>query len=120
MVKGDNFIHVRLDYEEVVNSKKDILASEIDTINIMKSMGRYIFLRQKELDLKSQFYREIKKMVINLKLLETSLPQIKVPKMLLPEVEKQSPVKGKMASLDENGLEGQLREIQRKLRAISY
>ncbi len=120
MVKGDNFIHVRLDYEEVLKSKKDILASEIDTINIMKSMGRYIFLRQKELDLKSQFYREIKKIVINLKLLETSLPHIQIPKILSPPAERQNPVEKKIASVSEDGLEGQLREIQRKLKAISY
>lgn len=119
MVKGDNFIHVRLDYGEVIKSKKDILASEIDTINIMKSMGRYIFLRQKELDLKSRFYREIKKIVVNLKLLETSLPHIKIPKILSPPVEKQKPIERKILSQSEDGLEGQLREIQRRLRAIS-
>ena len=120
MNKGDSFIHVRLGYEEVLKSKKDILASEIDIINIMKSISRYIFLRQKELDLKSQFYREIKKIVINLKLLETSLPHIKVPKMLSPPAERQKPGEKKITGLGEDGLEEQLREIQRRLRAISY
>ena len=118
--KGDNFIHVKLEYGEVLTSKKEILASEMDIINIMKSMGRYVFLRQKELDLKSQFYREIKKIVINLRLLETSLPHIRVPKMLMPEVEKQKPEEKKIKTMSEDGLESQLRDIQRKLRSISY
>ena len=122
MVKGDSFIHVRLDYGEVLTSKKDILASEMDVINIMKSLGRYTFLRQRELELKAQLYREVKKIVMNLKLLETSFPQIKVPKMLNPSIEKSEarPIEKKLMGPSEDGLETQLRDIQRKLRSISY
>lgn len=123
MDKGDSFIHVKLDYGEVVKSKKDILASEIDLINIMKSAARYSFLRQEELELKAQFYKEIKKITMGLKLLEATFPHIRVPKFLAPETEGQKPVSKsaqKMISgTTDTGLEEQLREIQRKLRSIS-
>ena len=116
--KGDNFIHVKLDYEEVSKSRKEILSSEMDLVNIMKSLGRYGFLRQKELELKEQFYKEIKKIIIGLKLLESSWPHIKVPKNLLPEVEKSKPEEKRVFSQTEDGLEEQLRDIQRKLREM--
>jgi hypothetical protein len=116
--KNDSFIHVKLEYEEVIKSKKDILASEADILNIIKSMSRYTALRSSELDLKAQFYKEIKKIVIGIKMLETTLPHVKVPKILGPSEEK--PVERKIAAgKNETGLEEQLREIQRRLRAIS-
>lgn len=117
MVKGDNFIHVRLGYEEVLKSKKDILASEIDIINIIKSINRFISLRDLELKMKSNFYKEIKKIAMNLKLLETNLPQVKVPKILKHPEGNQVEMPANRVSGD---LESQLREIQRKLKNLSY
>ncbi|HTZ42056.1 MAG TPA: hypothetical protein VMC07_02510 [Candidatus Omnitrophota bacterium] len=115
--KSDSFIHVKLEHEEVLNSKRDILASEMDILNIMKSMNRYVSLRERELDLKSQFYKEIKKIIINLKLLETSFPPVRIPKVLELPVSKQSVQKKILPKTDE-GLEEQLRDIQRRLKSI--
>ena len=116
--KNDSLIHVKLEYGEVINSKRDILASEADILNIIKSMNRYVALRDEELDLKAQFYKEIKKIAIGIKMLETTLPHVKVPKILSPSEEK--PAERKIVvRKDETGLEEQLREIQRRLRLIS-
>ncbi len=115
--KNDSFIHVRLEYEEVIKSKRDILSSELDIINIIKSMNKYVALRNAEFDLKAQFYREIKKIAMEIKMLEAALPHIKVPKILGPSEEK--PAERMIVSKDETGLEEQLREIQRRLKALS-
>ena len=53
--KNDSFIHVRLEYDEVLRSKRDILASEADILNVIKSMNRYMALREIELDLKNYY-----------------------------------------------------------------
>ena len=82
MDKIDSLIHIKLNYEEALQSKKDVLASEIDIINIIKSINKFILLRDLELKMKSQFYKEIKKIMMNIKLLETTLPEVKIPKIL--------------------------------------
>ncbi len=117
MNKSDSFIHVKLEYGEVIQSKKEILASELDIINMLKSINKYAALRDTELELKAEFYKEIKKIIMEIRMLEAILPHIKVPKILGPSEEK--PEKRMIVSKDETGLEEQLREIQRRLKAIS-
>lgn len=121
--KNDSFIHVKLEYDEVLRSKRDILASEADILNVIKSMNRYMALREIEFDLKTRFYKEIKKITLGIKMLENTMPHVKIPKIL--EIPEQKQIKSVVAekkivvSKDETGLEDQLREIQRKLRSIS-
>jgi len=76
----DSFIHVKLEYGEAKQSKRDLLASEADIINIIQSMNKFIAIREIELGLKSKFYREIKKIAMEVKLLELNLPQIRAPR----------------------------------------
>jgi hypothetical protein len=120
MAKKDGFIHVKLEYDEARQSRRDLLASEMNMINIMKSIEKFIAIRSIELKLKTKFYREIKKIFMDIKLLEVNMPQIKIPKPLKHYEEKTSvpvePVKGK----GEDELERQLSEIQRKLKELSY
>jgi hypothetical protein len=118
MDKVDSLIHIKLDYEEALRSKRDILASEIDLINIIKSINNFLLLRDLELNMKSQFYKEMKKIAMNIKLLETNLPEIKTPKILIKHPQENR------AEIPENkitgDLESQLMAIQRKLKALSY
>ena len=114
MDKGDNFIHVKLSYEEALQSKKDILASEI---NIIKSIKRFLLLRDLELKMKSSFYKEVKKIAMNVKLLEADLPEVRIPKILKRPQENEEENSTNRVSGD---LESQLREIQRKLKSLSY
>ena len=118
--KNDSFIHVKLEYDEVLRSKRDILASEADILNIIKSINRYIALRNIELDLKARFYREIKKIAMGIKMLEATMPHVKTPRILgIPEEKSVVTERKIVISKDETGLEEQLREIQRKLKSIS-
>lgn len=113
-------MHIRVDYDEALQSKKDILASEMDLINIKKSLNKYILLREIELKLKAKFYREIKKIVMKIKLLEANLPPVRIPRKRNLEEPKIEAVKGISVNKEGGDLEDQLREIQRKLKALSY
>ncbi len=117
MKKKDSFIHIRLEYPEAKQSKRDLLASEADIINIIQSMNRYVAIRNIELGLKSKFYREIKKIAIEIRLLEANMPQIEMPKPL-KHLEVKPIEVAKTKGGDE--LEKQLADIQRRLKELSY
>jgi hypothetical protein len=118
-VKNDNFIHIRLEYDEARQTRKDLLASEIDTLNIRKSIERYNAMRHVELDLKAKFFREMKKILKDIKSLEAGFPKVESTKE--PETPTQKAVKTVVAKTQKNDeLENQLLEIQRKLRNLSY
>ncbi|MCL5730086.1 MAG: hypothetical protein M1165_00785 [Candidatus Pacearchaeota archaeon] len=120
MEKGENFIHVRFEFAEAVQSKKDLLSSEMDLLNLIKSMQRYIFLREMETKLKSRFYRELKKTTMYIKLLEANMPQIKIPRILKHHEEKSVSSLPGLKTKNESDLESQLMEIQKRLKALSY
>jgi len=131
MNKGENFIHVRFEREESMQSKKDVLAAELSLVNIMKSLGRYTVLRNNELKLKARLYRELKKIGADIKRLETVMPEVEIPGILKhhkkhvkhetkEEIEKtDEEEKPKVKGKKEDSLESQLKEIQRKLKSLS-
>ncbi len=119
-MKNENLIHVKLEYEEAVQSKKDILSSEINLLKIMKVIRKYHFLRLKELKTKSKLHRNIKEMIINIKKTQSTLPKLKIPEILqkgrpIEETEKLETIKKPYYDQD---LESQLRDIQEKLKSI--
>jgi len=118
-VKKDNFIHVRLEYGEAMQTRKDLLASEIDVLNIRKAIERYNAIRNVELDLKAKLFREMKKILKDVKSLEAGMPKVESAEE--PETPAQKAVKTVVAKTHKNDeLESQLLEIQRKLRNLSY
>jgi len=122
MSKGENFIHLKFEHEEAVISRRDLLTSEIDLINLIKSLEKFMALRSLELKLKAKFFREAKKMETEIKRLEKSLPDIEVPRMLKHNVQKKKELLESSFDLKtskNNDLESQLMEIQRKLRQLS-
>ena len=116
----DSFIHVKLEYDEAKQSKRDLLASEMDMLNIIRAMEKYAAIRNIEMQLKSKFYREIKKIAMEVKLLEVNMPQIKMPKPIKPMEEKQKPEEAEIKTKGGDELERQLMEIQRRLKDLSY
>ncbi len=127
MTKKDSIIHVKLEYDEAKQSKMDLLTSEIDMLNIIRAIEKYIAIRNIELNLKAKFYREMKKILMELRLLEANMPQIHIPKprhlQPLHADEKASQVPAQMPEIktkSEDQLERQLAEIQRKLKELSY
>lgn len=119
MIKSENLLHVKLEYEEGVQSKKDILSSERDLIRLIKVMRRYHLLRKEELDNKLRIYKKIKELKLNLTKLNQTLPKIKIPGILRKEEvgQKEKGVVKKKEAYDID-LETQLREIQERLRKL--
>ncbi len=114
-MKEQNPIHVRIDYEEAIQSKKDLLSSERDFIRILKIIKRYNLLREEELDTKLKMQKKMKDLKTNLGKLNNIFPKIRVPNILKTnDLQKGKILKVKEEKKDKD-LESQLREIQERL-----
>jgi len=117
-MKEQTPIHVRINYEEAIQSKKDLLSSERDFIRVLKIIKRYRDLREKELNSKLKMQKKMKELKTNLGKLNETFPKIKVPDILKKNgLEEDKPKKIKEENKDKD-LESQLREIQEKLRKL--
>ena len=125
-MNNKELIHVQLNHEDALESKKETLSSEIGLLKIKKNMQSYHHLRKEELKEKLKLYRRIKELEKIINNLQKNLPQIHIPEKLqkpkIPEQKINKEIERKIektreSSYDKN-LERQLREIQEKLRAM--
>jgi hypothetical protein len=123
--KNESLIHVKMDYGESLETKKDVLGSERDVLRLLQAIKKYHDLRSRELLLKSKIDKKIKELKLNLAKMEQILPKIKIPKILIREGEEEkeeeySPITYSKAKKEEydKDLENELREIQEKLRKL--
>ncbi len=118
-MKNENLIHIRLGYEEALQSKTDILSSEMNLIKIMKTIREYRFLRLKELKTKSKLNLRIKEVITGIKKVQKTLPELKIPEILQKEKMLESSGEPEIKETSYNkDLEFQLRNIQEKLNAL--
>lgn len=120
-MKNENLIHIKFEYEEALQSKKDILLSEMNLLKISKTMKNYSSLRLEELDLKLKLFKKIKEINADLGKLQISLPRLKIPEILKKDEDDEeiSKVKEIKERPYEEDIEYELQEIQDKLRSIS-
>jgi DNA-binding HxlR family transcriptional regulator len=83
-------------------------------------MNKYAAIREIELNLKSKFYREIKKIAMEVKLLEANLPQIRAPKLITRHTEEKPVEVETIKTKGGDELEKQLMDIQKRLKELSY
>ena len=118
-MSSENFIHIKLEYEEALRTKRSILSSELNSMNISKIILRYRDLRMKELALKSRAYWKIKETRSQIRKLQNFLPGVKIPSLLKKEKKmekrKEASEKKVLASYGEGSIDSQIREIQRRL-----
>ena len=112
---AENLIHIGLNREELINSKKEILSTEADLIRILQIIKKYQLLRTNELKLKTRLLKKLKETKTEIKKLEEILPKPKIPKILLGIGNKKDEFK---ISPKKDNLEEQLEEIQKKLREL--
>ena len=125
-MKSQNSMYVQLGQKEALQSKKDILSSELNLLKIKKRMKTYQLLRKEEIKTKLKLYRKIKEFLNNINQLQKTLPQIRIPKILKKEEEKYSPEKQEIERKIEKtkeqqydkDLENQLWEIQKRLKEL--
>jgi hypothetical protein len=123
--KEHSLIHVRVEYEEGVQAKKELLSCEMEFLRILKILKKYHLLRKEELTNKLKLQNKMKDLKTNLGKLTEILPKVKVPenlrkKAVVEEGAVKEESKGKKAKEEkkEDDLETQLREIQDRLRNL--
>ncbi|MCK4647798.1 hypothetical protein KAT24_02625 [Candidatus Pacearchaeota archaeon] len=119
-MKEESLVYVKLEYDEALQSKKDILSSQVNLLKIIKVIRHYRVLRLEELKEKAKMYRKIKELIANIKKIKTNFPKIKIPQLKKSDEEKEfkEKIKETQESDHDDILETQLQEIQNKLRAI--
>lgn len=117
-MKNENLIHVKLEYGEALQSKKDVLSSEMNLLRIAGIIKKYRILRLEELKIKSKLYRKIKEVITNMGKIQITLPTLKIPEILKKTEEIEEPeIQIKEIPYDAS-LESQLQEIQDKLNSL--
>jgi len=105
-------LHIRLEYEEAIEGKRELLESQINLLEILKRVKNYKILRKRELILKG-------KLKNSLSLLSSEINQIQSH---LPESEGELGIKEVMTKQEtekDKNLEAQLQEIREKLAKLN-
>ncbi|VVB79960.1 Uncharacterised protein [uncultured archaeon] len=113
-----NPLHIRIEYMEAVESKRDLLSTEANLIQIRQAIKKYQDLRIQELRLKLKIQKAVKEVESEIAHLEKILPQIRIPRYLVEETFDNKPLKILSESPRSQDLESQLKEIQEKLRGL--
>ena len=116
----ENLIHVKFEYSEAVNAKKQMLSVEMQLLKIARIIGNYKKIRSKGLRTKLKTYRRIIELQKDLKKMQQTLPKIKVPKILQKdEIEKIKINEIEPSSTQyDKSLENELQDIQDKLNKL--
>ena len=115
---SENVIHIRLEYGEALGAKRGILASEINSLQIAKIVGRYKALRMAELGVKNRIYTRMKETKANIRKLQVILPVPKVPRIIKRVHKEEMHATAIKPTPQSEDIESQLSEIQRRLNSL--
>ncbi|MFQ5531045.1 MAG: hypothetical protein ACE5ES_00355 [Candidatus Nanoarchaeia archaeon] len=116
-IKEDELIHVKLEFQEALNSKRDTLSTEMHLLQITRVMRNYKDLRIKELNLKIKLLNKIKILKKEFSNLQKNLPKLSSIEEFKQEQEDERDLKIKSKTKSKD-LESELQEIQSRLHAI--
>jgi hypothetical protein len=113
-----NVVHVKLEYQEALESKKALLATQLNSIKLSKIMKRYWLLRAKECNLKEQANVSLKQLKKHLIEILKQLPETDMPDIFKRGRKRQE--LNQIQNITEESesdyrLEKELKEIQEKL-----
>ena len=101
-------VHVRIGIEAGIDSKKQLLVSQIDILRMMKGVNRYSQLRKRELELKQELKGEMKELHHTIRGFYKNMPQV--------EQEEKFKLRDDIASISKREIiESDLESIKRKL-----
>lgn len=103
--------HVRIDYEEAIDSKKNLLSSEIGLLHVTKRISSYRALRRKENALRMKLKSSIGLLKTRFSLIESTFPEDSIK----PEIKRKTSQK---EQVEKPSLEQELKDIQRKLERL--
>lgn len=103
--------HIKIDYEDSLTGKKQLLSFEINILHILKKIKSYRLLRSKELNLKNQLRIQLNNLKKRINLAYSLLPHENIG------IQKRIDGKKKITSAGPD-IQDELEEIKRKLKAL--
>jgi len=113
IMKNGELIHVKFDYGEALQSKRDILYIEKSLLTINSKMEKYLLLRVEELKTRLNLHKKSKELTASIRKIQRNIPQVKFLKKSEEKEEDKEPKIEKKKY--DNSIETQLQEIQKKL-----
>lgn len=107
-------LHVKIDFNEALEYKKQILETEINFLNVSKNIEGFRLLRREELRKKTALRTRMKSLILKAVLLEKELPKFDMPKIKKHEDFSRIEPRRKQRVLEE-----ELKEIKRKLERLN-
>ncbi|MFA4952868.1 MAG: hypothetical protein WC584_01450 [Candidatus Pacearchaeota archaeon] len=114
-------IHIKLEYEEALNSKRNLLNSQRGLLRSLRFMNQYYASRLYELKIKTKLHKKLKETLTELNKTEKVLPRADIPKILKKEDKEEYQFEKKVQQKKEKydkDIESQLADIQRRLRML--
>jgi len=117
---NENLVHVKIEYNEALESKKDLLSLEINLIRIIKAIKKYKSVRAEELRLKNKLKRTTGSALTNIRKFQRTVPKIKIHRISKKdeEIDEFSEISNAKEDKHDRVLEIELEQIQEKLRAL--
>ena len=103
--------HIKLDYENALNSKKQILMSEANLLRILEKMSSYKSLRKKEFELKNKLRIALMSLIAKIDLINGYLPNENIFKI-------KNKTKKQKENKESRNIQEELVEIKRKLERL--
>jgi|TARA_Y100000310_G_scaffold130751_2_gene129872 hypothetical protein len=113
-MKNESLIHVKFDYDEALQSKRDLLDTERFLMISTTKAKKYHSLKDEELKIKINLQKKVKELVTDIKKIQKNLPKIESEEEV--RAKKTTETK-KVEHGDDIG--SQLKEIQGKLNALA-
>ncbi len=105
-------IHVKIDYDEAVEGKKDILTSEAAVLECIKKIKNINHLEKEEEKLKADVRKKLREVSILVTRIDKEMPEEHMPKM------KTDSGKSIFQQKFSKSLDNELSDIQKKLKAL--
>lgn len=103
--------HIKFNYGQALDAKKQLLSSEISLLHILKALKAYKALRKKELTEKNKLKTNLTSLKNKVKLIKNNLPQ--------PEPIKKAPTKIKgIKKHNKKTLQQEVNDIRKKLESL--
>ena len=135
-MKGEKIIHIKFEYSAGVDSKRDVLSTEMNLLKINQIIKRFEEYRLDELEIKIGLEKKLRSLKLDIGRLQNLLPEVKIPKILekahkkiieerkagkvtKPEIVEKIKVKEKRKPTPKDDIEEELEEIQKRLSALA-
>jgi hypothetical protein len=103
--------HVKLDYFEALEAKKQLLTTELNLLQISKKIKNYRIIRKREQILKTKLRGSANQLKAKIIQIQATFPEEK--KSTEPKLKREIPTKER--DYKERDIQSQLEEIQKKL-----